>query len=138
MTAEQYRATFKSGADEFSIRLHMSPFLLELDVNGRKAISANSRGLFNFEEYRTEKHPKPAPAEHAEGAVPAEASVPDYPYDVDGMYEESFGGHQDTKPRGPSAVALDFSFEGSNHIYGLPEHASSLTLKNTQVYSFFR
>jgi hypothetical protein len=26
---------------------------------------------------------------------------------------------------------MDFSFHGSRHVYGLPEHASSLALKNT-------
>ncbi len=28
------------------------------------------------------------------------------------MWEESFGGHTDTKPNGPEAVAMDFAFTG--------------------------
>ena len=32
---------------------------------------------------------------------------------------------------GPSGVAMDFTFHGSQHVYGLPEHATSLALKNT-------
>ena len=28
------------------------------------------------------------------------------------MWEESYGGHQDSKPKGPTAVAVDFTFAG--------------------------
>ena len=28
------------------------------------------------------------------------------------MWEESYGGHQDSKPHGPTAVAVDFTFAG--------------------------
>lgn len=33
---------------------------------------------------------------------------------------------------GPEAVGMDFAFIGSRHVYGIPEHASSLALKNTK------
>ena len=29
------------------------------------------------------------------------------------MWEESYGSHQDSKPKGPTAVAVDFTFTGS-------------------------
>jgi alpha 1,3-glucosidase len=51
--------------------------------------------------------------------------------DGDGFWEESFGGHQDSKPFGPSSVGMDISFPGSSHVYGLPEHASSMALHTT-------
>jgi len=54
-----------------------------------------------------------------------------YPYDIDDMWSESWSGQTDQKPRGPSAVALDTSFIGSSFVYGIPEHASSFALKNT-------
>eukprot|EP00471_Norrisiella_sphaerica_P010155 CAMPEP_0184499630 /NCGR_PEP_ID=MMETSP0113_2-20130426/42018_1 /TAXON_ID=91329 /ORGANISM="Norrisiella sphaerica, Strain BC52" /LENGTH=701 /DNA_ID=CAMNT_0026887607 /DNA_START=30 /DNA_END=2135 /DNA_ORIENTATION=- len=47
------------------------------------------------------------------------------------MWEESFGGHTDSKPRGPAAVALDVTYDGANFLYGLAEHASPLALQNT-------
>ena len=28
------------------------------------------------------------------------------------MWEESYGGHQDSKPKGPTSVAVDFTFAG--------------------------
>jgi alpha 1,3-glucosidase len=67
---------------------------------------------------------------------------------ADGYWVETFRGHTDTKPNGPMSVGLDFTFPGSNFVYGvahticqclnphtvdvgIPEHATSLALKNT-------
>lgn len=33
---------------------------------------------------------------------------------------------------GPSAVSLDFSLPGVEHVYGIPEHADTLRLKTTE------
>lgn len=33
---------------------------------------------------------------------------------------------------GPSAVAMDFTFPGYEHLYGIPEHADTLALKTTK------
>ncbi|TKS72276.1 Neutral alpha-glucosidase AB [Collichthys lucidus] len=49
----------------------------------------------------------------------------------DGMWEETFKSHSDGKPNGPSAISLDFSLPGVEHVYGIPEHAESLRLKTT-------
>jgi alpha 1,3-glucosidase len=46
-------------------------------------------------------------------------------------WTESFGSHKDSKPEGPMSVGLDFTFHYASEVYGLPEHASSLALKNT-------
>lgn len=51
--------------------------------------------------------------------------------DIEGLWEEKFHSHKDTKPHGPMSVGMDISFPASQHLYGIPEHASSLTLKNT-------
>ncbi len=48
-----------------------------------------------------------------------------------GDWEESFGGHKDTKPLGPMSVGLDFSFPLADHVYGIPQHAASLSLQST-------
>jgi len=52
--------------------------------------------------------------------------------DRDGMWEEKFSNHPDTKPNGPMSVGMDISFPNSKHIFGLPEHASSTVLQTTQ------
>jgi len=46
-------------------------------------------------------------------------------------FSESFGGHRDSMPRGPRSVGLDFSFPYAQHVYGLPEHTSPLSLPTT-------
>ena len=52
-------------------------------------------------------------------------------YDTDGMWEEKFGDHLDSKPYGPMSVGMELTFPASNHLFGLPEHASSTQLKTT-------
>ena len=52
--------------------------------------------------------------------------------DREGMWEESFQSHHDSKPHGPMSVGMDISFPKSRHLYGLPEHASSTVLKSTR------
>ncbi|KAI8613594.1 glycosyl hydrolases family 31-domain-containing protein [Chytriomyces sp. MP71] len=51
---------------------------------------------------------------------------------VKDLWEESFGGKQDSKPRGPQSAGFDLSFPHSAHLYGLPQHASSYALKPTR------
>lgn len=33
---------------------------------------------------------------------------------------------------GPTAISLDFSLPGVEHVYGIPEHADSARLKTTE------
>ncbi|EEB17338.1 Neutral alpha-glucosidase AB precursor, putative [Pediculus humanus corporis] len=49
-----------------------------------------------------------------------------------GAWEENFKSAHDTKPNGPEAVALDFSFPQAVVAYGLPEHADSFALKSSK------
>ena len=51
----------------------------------------------------------------------------------EGEWEESWGGVADSKPKGPEGVALDISFPGYDTLYGLPEHASPLSLRSTRA-----
>ena len=50
-----------------------------------------------------------------------------------GAWEESWNGIPDNKPKGPEGVALDVSFPGYGTLYGLPEHASPLSLRSTRA-----
>ena len=58
-------------------------------------------------------------------------------------WSESFGGSTDSKPKGnlifgimihlgPGSIGVDLAFPGSKNVYGLPEHASDLSLKTTR------
>lgn len=50
----------------------------------------------------------------------------------DGDFKESFGGHTDSMPNGPVSVGIDFSFPTAQHVYGIPEHTSPLSLPSTR------
>jgi alpha 1,3-glucosidase len=59
-------------------------------------------------------------------------SPPPPTIDMSQAWEETFGSHRDSKPRGPSSIGFDATFYGASHVYGLPEHASSFALKRTR------
>jgi len=52
-------------------------------------------------------------------------------FDSDGMWDEKFSSHHDSKPFGPMSVGMELTFPQSTHLFGLPEHASSTQLKTT-------
>tara|TARA_B100000795_G_C22755500_1_gene421307 strand:+ start:374 stop:1438 length:1065 start_codon:yes stop_codon:yes gene_type:complete len=53
------------------------------------------------------------------------------PEPMEGAWEESFGGHTDTKPHGPQSVGIDITFNNIKSVYGIPEHATKFSLKST-------
>jgi alpha 1,3-glucosidase len=54
------------------------------------------------------------------------------------MWEESFSGTSDSKPKGPSAIAMDFTFVNTNDVYGIPEHADKFSLSDTTTGDPYR
>ncbi|KAF3149906.1 hypothetical protein TWF569_004825 [Orbilia oligospora] len=95
------------------------PFNIKFERDGETHVVLNDRGLMNVEHWRAQ------PAEPEEGKEKS-------PEDLDGGWDETFGGNTDTKPRGPEAVSMDISFPGYDHVFGIPSHATSLSLKTTR------
>lgn len=89
--------------------LKKRPLGLEVYDGDVMIMALNGKGLFDFEHLR----------EKREG-------------DEVGLWEESFRSHHDSKPKGPEAIGFDFSFKGFEHVYGIPQHATSLSLKPTK------
>ncbi|XP_047208904.1 neutral alpha-glucosidase AB isoform X4 [Girardinichthys multiradiatus] len=123
------------GAESQRVIISARPFRLDI-VEGREVLmSLNSRGLLGFEHLRMRKDTQADPeAENKEGTDPAnqaETTTEEEEKVEDGMWEETFKSHTDTKPNGPSAISLDFSLPGVEHVYGIPEHADTLKLKTT-------
>lgn len=85
------------------LKLQYKPFKIEIPG----VIELNARSLFHME-HRREK-------------VPEDAE----------LWEESFKGHADSKPYGPQAISLDMRFPSAQHVYGIPEHATELSLQPT-------
>lgn len=51
--------------------------------------------------------------------------------DAVGLFEETFKTHTDSKPKGPQGISFDLSFPGASHVYGIPQHATNMSLKAT-------
>ncbi|KAM0486610.1 hypothetical protein ACHAP7_002413 [Fusarium lateritium] len=97
--------------------IKFSPFEIDFRRDGNSHVKFNHRGWLNMEHWR----PK---IENKEGEQAAE--------DESTWWDESFGGNTDTKPRGPESVALDITFHGYEHVFGIPEHTGPLSLKQTR------
>ncbi|XP_012277240.1 neutral alpha-glucosidase AB [Orussus abietinus] len=134
-TAESITVT--SGSNKAVLLI--DPFRVDLYSQDILVVSANARGLMRFEHIRTKPEPKP---EQVEGAENIETPTPAYPGDGaendPGAWEENFKSHQDSKPFGPEAIALDFTFPGAEHAYGIPEHADTFALKSTKQTDPYR
>ncbi|XP_035721940.1 neutral alpha-glucosidase AB-like [Vespa mandarinia] len=123
--------------------LYINPFRVDLYSQNVLVISANARGLMRFEHLRPKPESKSEQEEKAENIQTEEKQQsPQYPGDGaesdPGAWEENFKSHHDSKPFGPEAVALDFSFPGAEQAYGIPEHADSFALKSTKQLDPYR
>jgi alpha 1,3-glucosidase len=127
-TVEQSQDKIVLQLDETrTIILTSHPVQIQFLVDNEQLISLNDRGFFNFEHLHTkETHQARKQIEQAEGE-----EAKDHPLE-DGLWEETFKTWTDPKPNGPESIALDVTFHGFSHVYGIPEHASSFALKETR------
>jgi alpha 1,3-glucosidase len=122
------------------LKIQHSPVLLTFLRDGQPHIVLNERGLLNMEHFRIKSigaDEEELVIQEGESAdvktVTKEDAFPGFlPTDEDGMWEESFAGNTDSKPKGPESLSLDITFVGYEHVYGIPQHASSLSLKQTR------
>ncbi len=117
-------------AGKFEAVIKHAPMSIEFRRDGEAHVVLNGRGLLNMEHWRpkVEKEVK----EGEEGKEEENVAVVENAEDESTWWDESFGGATDSKPKGPESVALDITFPGYDHVYGIPEHASSLSLKETR------
>ncbi|UKZ93782.1 uncharacterized protein TrAFT101_008690 [Trichoderma asperellum] len=104
---------------KFEAVIRLSPFEIDFRRDDASHIKFNERGLLNVEHWR----PKIERPEGEENNTDEDEST---------WWDESFGGNTDSKPRGPESIALDISFHGYEHVYGIPEHTGPLSLKETR------
>ena len=100
--------------------LTYSPFRLDFFRGDDLLLSTNARGLLKYEHQRHKKGSVEA-VETGEkrvyrpfviSAFLGEEELSNNDVEEVDMWEESYGGHQDSKPKGPTAVAVDFTFAG--------------------------
>lgn len=158
---DDQRVVLSLGGEDRRLIVNAQPFRLDIMEGPQVLMSLNSRGLLAFEQLRlrkdtishkitstvgsmwdkiksvfssnsqtdskeegTDKTQDGKKSTEAEAEIEMEDDQPD-------TWEETFKSHADSKPHGPSSISLDFSFPGVEHVYGIPEHADSLKLKNT-------
>ena len=116
-------------SNRYTATITYAPFGVEFSINGRTQVVLNERGFFNFEQWRP-KVDKPTTDEGKDNETKDELTTPQE--DDSTWWEETFGGNTDTKPKGPESISMDITFPGFSHVYGLPEHAGPLSLKQTR------
>ncbi|KAM5464685.1 glucosidase II [Microsporum audouinii] len=115
----------KYGPDmKFEAVIKHSPFEVYFQRDGQTQIQLNSKGLLDIEEWRLRND---VVESESEQKTESENTVDDSTW-----WDETFGGNTDSKPRGPESVGLDISFPGYEHVFGIPEHADSMSLKQTR------
>ncbi|WFD34956.1 glucan 1,3-alpha-glucosidase [Malassezia cuniculi] len=132
--------------------LEYEPLRLSFVRDGVVQAVVNDRSLLHMEHFRSKPENFPLEGEDATSkrdaalreayaAQPTRRTAPSdktfdawasYESDDGGEWSESWGGKEDTKPKGPEAVGIDVSFPGYETLYGLPEHASPLALRTTR------
>lgn len=121
----------KGGIHQAIIR--HQPFGIEFQRDGVTQVKFNERGLLNLEHWRAKKEkPVEETKEGEEEKKEEEKKEEPQGEDESTWWDETFGGNTDSKPKGPEAIALDISFPGYEHVFGIPEHATSLSLKTTR------
>ena len=126
-TSTETEVSWGSGGQYRAVIRH-APFGIQFLHNGEKHISLNDLGFMNIEHWR----PKVEPSAKDENAPEAEKPVEETGEDESTWWDERFGSNTDSKPKGPESVALDITFPGYEHVYGISEHAGPLSLKETR------
>ena len=98
------------------------PFGIEFKRDKETQVIFNDRNLLNVEHWRAKVEKEKVEGQEEQAADGEDPT----------LWDESFGGNTDSKPKGPESVALDITFPYYEHVYGIPEHAGSLSLKETR------
>ena len=126
-TDEQGSSKVAYGPDNrYEATIRYEPFGIEFRKDGQKQVKLNDRGFLNMEHWRP-KAEKPQ-VEGQDAQVP----LTGLEEDEGTWWDETFNGNTDSKPRGPESMAMDITLFGYEHVYGLAEHASPLSLKQTR------
>ncbi len=115
--------------DKYSVKITYKPFKITTTNNGKDEILINEFNKFYFEPYITRKT-----YDNTDCDDNNEDESKHCPHESDqekALWEERFSSHTYYYDNGPASIGLDFTFINNKYIYGIPEHASSLILKDT-------
>ncbi|KAJ1926051.1 glucosidase II [Tieghemiomyces parasiticus] len=127
-------------AVEHLVRVHTSPLHLAFVRRTQSAgsdewtedtlVEMNGDGFLAYEEHRTRESDE-ALRNRLDQTDSAHRYLKPL-LDDNGRWEERFKTWTDSKPYGPASVAVDLKFPGFEHVYGIPEHATSFSLPTTR------
>ncbi|KAI0077196.1 alpha-glucosidase [Panus rudis PR-1116 ss-1] len=135
----QARAVYGKEEEEVEVVVSFEPLKVTLIRGGKEEVVLNGRGLLHLEHFRTKEEPKPVEVPE-EGLDSEDAQtvlkVPDNRAWFEGDSEDAWWGEQwsswtDSKPKGPESLSVDITFPNHGHVYGIPQHASTLDLRTT-------
>ncbi|KAH7817620.1 putative alpha glucosidase II [Monocercomonoides exilis] len=147
-TKDNETMTIKFG--NYQMKIYFKRFLFELSDENGVYMMLNKNKMFNFEHYRERPRWMPevtvksssikgkestvtVPSTTAVRRKPLSLPIPGkYPAETDNMWEETWRGFTDSKPRGPSSLGLEVTFVGMSDVHGLPERATTLSLPTTK------
>ncbi|KAM0332416.1 hypothetical protein ACHAQA_002696 [Verticillium albo-atrum] len=113
--------------------INFSPFSVEFKRDGVPQIQLNGQGLLNVEHWRPKVESfVQQPAEDNEQKRIEVDIKKSKKEDESTWWDETFGGNTDSKPKGPESIALDITFLSYQHVYGIPEHAGPMALRETR------
>ncbi|KAF8911595.1 glycoside hydrolase family 31 protein [Gymnopilus junonius] len=136
------RATYGEKKDT-EVVVSYEPLRVTLLRGGKEQVVLNGQGLLHMEHFRNKVEPatpteEPAPVAEegteGEGQAVLKAENPRAWFEgdsEDGYWEESFGSHTDSKPKGPESLSVDINFPNHPVVYGIPQHATRLALPST-------
>ncbi|KAI0644926.1 alpha-glucosidase [Trametes meyenii] len=130
---------------DVEVAVTFEPLKITLSRSGKEQVVLNGRGLLHMEHYRTKESTEggqieePAQLEDNPNVDNSQTVLGQAQSDTawfegegeDGWWEETFNGFTDTKPRGPESLSLDIDFPNHGHVYGIPQHATRLSLPTT-------
>ncbi|KAI0944115.1 hypothetical protein AcV7_002026 [Taiwanofungus camphoratus] len=141
VSKKDVRAVYGNKKD-IEVVVAFEPFKVTLLRNGREQVVLNGQGLLHMEHFRTkeavEQSKLPADAQ-VDGLGPDDSQVvmqvnPRAWFEgetEDGWWEETFSSWTDSKPKGPESLSVDINFPNHGHVYGIPQHATRLSLPTT-------
>lgn len=103
---------------EYKAIVQVYPFRISLYYFEVLQIVMNDRDFLNLEHYRKKE------SDEKINVLPEESTY-------NAFFDQFKDSRDDTLPLGPESVALDFTFVNYTTVYGIPEHADSLSLKDT-------
>lgn len=114
--------------DQISLRyanyeaiIDLYPIRVTMKMDDNIQIVFNERQFLNLEHYRTKKCHQSNDCVH----VGSEEST------FDAFKDHFKDSRNDRLPLGPESIAADIRFNNYSHVYGIPEHADSFSLKDT-------